>query len=189
MLIWPLRMLGMIVAQAQRAAASAERVHEVLVDRARSSTTAAPPAAAARRPARRARSRFEGVHLRLRHGPPPVLDGFDLAIARRASPSPSSAPTGSGKTTVARLIPRFYDVDGGAVAHRRRRRPPARACTTCAGAVGIVFEDTFLFTDTDRAPTSPSPTPTPRTTTIERAARLAGAHEFIADLPDGLRHA
>ena len=109
------------------------------------------------------------------------------AGARRGSTS-WSAPgesvalvgaTGSGKTTVARLIPRFYDVDGGRVAARRRRRARRARCTTLRRAVGIVFEETFLFSDTIAANIAFAD-PDASDERIERAARLAGAHEFIA---------
>jgi ATP-binding cassette subfamily B protein len=91
--------------------------------------------------------------------------------------------TAAGKSTVARLLVRFYEPQAGAVRldgidirhlslHDLRR------------AVGIVFEDTLLFHDTVAAniafacPDADSPQ-------IEAAARLAGAHEFIIELPDG----
>jgi ATP-binding cassette, subfamily B, bacterial len=92
-------------------------------------------------------------------------------------------PTGSWKTTVARLVPRFYDVDGGRVlldgvdvrdvkVHDLRR------------SVGIVFEDTFLFSDTVRDNIAFADPQAPMDD-VRRAARLAGADEFIDDMPDG----
>jgi ATP-binding cassette subfamily B protein len=111
-----------------------------------------------------------------------VLDDFDLRVAPGESVALVGA-TGSGKTTVARLIPRFYDVEAGTVsidgadirtlAVRDLRR-----------AVGIVFEDTFLFSDTIAANIAFADPDAPHVA-IERAARLAGAHEFVSALPDG----
>jgi ATP-binding cassette subfamily B protein len=179
MLIWPLRMLGMILAQAQRAVASAERVHEVLS--ADPEVVDAPHAVVL--PAERTGVRFEAVRFRYPGGAAAsVLDGLDLEIA----PGESIAlvgPTGSGKTTVARLIPRFYDVDAGRVVldgvdvrdvklHALRK------------AVGIVFEDTFLFNDSVAANIAFSEPEAPLEQ-IHKAARLAGAHDFISELPDG----
>ena len=95
--------------------------------------------------------------------------------------------TGSGKTTVARLIPRFYDVQAGAVAVdgvdvRDVRLQELRK------AVGIVFEDTFLFSDSIAANIAFADPDAPPEA-IARAARLAGADEFIERAPRGLRHA
>jgi ATP-binding cassette subfamily B protein len=91
--------------------------------------------------------------------------------------------TGSGKTTVARLIPRFYDVQGGAVTLdgvdvREVRVKDLRK------AVGIVFEDTFLFSDSIAANIAFAD-PEASADAIARAARLAGADEFIEHLPEG----
>jgi ATP-binding cassette subfamily B protein len=177
MLIWPLRMLGMIVAQSQRAAVSAERVDEVLSTEPEVDDPARPAAL----PAGGGEVRFGGV--RFGYGRvEPVLDDFDLRVAPGESVALVGA-TGSGKTTVARLIPRFYDVEAGTVsidgadirtlAVRDLRR-----------AVGIVFEDTFLFSDTIAANIAFADPDAPHVA-IERAARLAGAHEFVSALPDG----
>ncbi|HLM64017.1 MAG TPA: ABC transporter ATP-binding protein [Acidimicrobiales bacterium] len=177
MLIWPLRMLGMIVAQGQRAVVSAERVDEVLVT--------APDIADAPRP--RAlppgggEVRFESV--RFGYGrPTPVLDGFDLRVAPGESVALVGA-TGSGKSTVARLVPRFYDVEDGVV---RVDGVDVRqlALRDLRRAVGIVFEDTFLFSDTIAANIAFADPDAPHAA-IERAARLAGAHEFISELAEG----
>ena len=178
MLIWPLRMLGMIVAQSQRAAASAERVDEVLATEA----AVHDPSQPVRLPVGDARGEvvFEGVHFG--YVGIPVLDGFDLRIAPGESVALVGA-TGSGKTTVARLIPRFYDVDDGAV---RLDGVDVRdvAVAELRRAVGIVFEDTFLFSDTIAANIAFADPDAPHDA-IERAARLAGAHEFIDNLAEG----
>jgi ATP-binding cassette, subfamily B, bacterial len=182
MLIWPLRMLGMIVAQGQRAAASAQRVHEVLATAPDiADGVDAKPLAPGRGP--RGEVRFESVTFRYPFGPAqPVLDGLDLVVPAGESVALVGA-TGCGKTTIARLIPRFYDVDGGRVlldgvdVRSIRVRELRRA-------VGIVFEDTFLFSDTIGANIAFAE-PEAGMDDIERAARLAGAHEFISALPDG----
>jgi ATP-binding cassette subfamily B protein len=91
--------------------------------------------------------------------------------------------TGSGKSTVARLLARFYDVDEGRVVLdgvdvRRLALGDLRR------AIGIVFEETFLFSATvgeNIAFAEPDATDAD----IERAARLAGAHEFVERLPAG----
>ncbi len=151
LLIWPLRMLGMIIAQGQRAAASAQRVHEVLVTEPGGASTAAtptPPAGATdghrgRRGALRGRrpsATSAGGHAGARPA--------STSTSRRASRSRSSGRPASGKSTVARLHPRFYDVDAGRVLLDGVDVRDARAGRSCAGRSGIVFEDTFLFSDT-----------------------------------------
>lgn len=175
-LVFPLRMTAFLVAQASRASASAARVWEVL--------SAAPrivdrPGA---RPLPEAGGeiRFEGVTFG--YGDRPVVSGLDLAVA----PGESVAlvgPTGCGKTTVARLIPRFYDVwDGRVLLDGVDVRDVQLA--ELRRAVGIVFEDTFLFSDSVRANIAFADPSAPMEQ-VERAARLAGAHEFVAELPDG----
>ena len=129
LLIWPLRMLGMIIAQGQRAAASAQRVHEVLVDRARtSSARRGPPTLPARggdAAGRRRRLRRRRVRLRARASRRRCSTTSSLHIEPGESVALVGA-TGSGKSTVARLLPRFYDVHGGSGPPRRRRRPRPR---------------------------------------------------------------
>ena len=177
MLIPPLRMTGMLVAQAQRAVAAAERIDEILatdpaiVDKHKALTL----------PAGGGDLVFEDVtfgYLPGRH----VLDGFAMHVRPGESVAIVGA-TGSGKTTVARLIPRFYDVDGGRVLLdgvdvRDMKVRDLRQ------AVGIVFEDTFLFSDTIRSNIAFADPQAPQER-VERAARLAGAHDFIMAFEDG----
>jgi ATP-binding cassette subfamily B protein len=90
--------------------------------------------------------------------------------------------TGSGKSTVARLLVRFYDVDDGRV---RIDGVNVRdlSLRDLRRAVGIVFEDTLLFHDTVAANIAFAEPDADRES-IERAARLAGAHDFIMGLPE-----
>jgi len=92
-------------------------------------------------------------------------------------------PSGGGKTTVANLVPRFYDVTGGSVkvdGHDVRDLNLA----SLRALIGIVAQDTFLFNDTvarNIAYGRPSAAPEE----IQRAAANALAHEFILRLPEG----
>jgi ATP-binding cassette subfamily B protein len=182
MLIWPLRMLGMILAQGQRAAAAAERVAEVLDTEAVIADVSTGLPLPDARGGGRGEVRFEQVRFRYAPHLPVVLDGFDLVVPAGQSVALVGS-TGSGKTTVARIIPRFYDVDGGRVVvdgvdvRDLRLRDLRRS-------VGIVFEDTFLFSDSIGANIAFAD-PAASDDAIERAARLAGAHDFIAALPAG----
>ena len=183
MLIWPLRMLGMIIAQGQRAAAAGERVREILeVSPHIVDTPSAAPLPATGPGGGRGEVRFEGVRFAYAPELPDVLDGFDLTVPAGQSIALVGA-TGAGKTTVARLIPRFYDVtagrvlvDGADVRDLKLR--------DLRKAVGLVFEDTFLFSDTIGANIAFAEPEAPMEA-VARAARLAGAAEFIEALPDG----
>jgi len=181
LLIWPLRMTGQIIALGQRAAASAQRVQAVLatdpviVDNG-SGATLAPGGG---------QVRFEDVSFAYHGGRQvPVLDHLDLTIEAGESVALVGA-TGSGKSTVARLLPRFYDIDAGRICLDGVDVRELRL-TDLRGAIGIVFEETFLFSDTI-ANNIAFADPDADDEQIRRAARLAGAHEFIAALPDGYR--
>ncbi len=181
LLVWPLRMMGMIVAQAQRSAAAAERVHEILATESLIVNPANPVALPT--PEQRGAVRFDNVTFAYpTTGAGPVLTELNLTIEPGTSVAIVGA-TGSGKTTIARLIPRFYDVDSGSVTidgvdvRNVKLRELRRS-------VGIVFEDTFLFSDTIRANISFA-YPDAEMDQVREAARLAGASEFIDALPDG----
>ena len=178
LLIWPMRMLGWIVAMAQRAAASAQRVHEVLD----TAPEIVDPARPCDLPSGGGEVRFERVRFAYAPGATPVLDGFDLRIPAGQSVALVGA-TASGKSTVAKLLCRFYDVDDGAVRLdgidvRDLRRHDLR------GAVGLVFEDTFLFSDTIAANIAFA-RPDASFESVVEAARLAGADGFVRELADG----
>jgi ATP-binding cassette subfamily B protein len=125
--------------------------------------------------------RFEGVRFGY-GGDRPVLDGLDLVV-RGGEALALVGPTGCGKSTVARLIPRFYDVDAGAVL-LDGVDVRILELSELRRSVGIVFEDTFLFGDSVRTNIAFADPDAPFAL-VERAARLAGADEFIRDLPDG----
>jgi ATP-binding cassette subfamily B protein len=185
LLIWPLRMLGMIIAQSQRASASAHRVHEVLS----TDPVIVDPAHPSHLPTGNGghlglgEVRFDDVVFGYEAGRGmPVLDHLELHVPPGQSVALVGA-TGSGKSTIARLLPRFYDVDAGAV-HLDgvdvRRLPIAEL----RSAVGLVFEETFLFSDSIAANIAFAQ-PRASFDEIQRAARLAGADEFVTSLPDG----
>jgi ATP-binding cassette subfamily B protein len=177
MLVLPLRMLGMWIGQAQRATASGERIFEVLD--AVEDVAETPDAVDL--PDGDGRIRFEGVAFAYGDGQP-VLDGIDLDV----QPGRTVAligHTGSGKTTLASLVPRFYDVtegrvtvDGLDVRHVRR--------ASLRRAIGIVAQDPFLFSASVRENIAFGAADA-TDEEVATAARLAQAHEFIEALPDG----
>ena len=91
--------------------------------------------------------------------------------------------TGSGKSTVMRLLARYYDADRGEV-RVGGNAVGAYDRVELRRAVGVVFEETFLFSDTVAANIAFG-RPAASRAQIERAAQLAGADEFIAELPAG----
>jgi ATP-binding cassette subfamily B protein len=177
LLVMPLRMIGMWVGQYQRAMASGERVLEVL-DEQRDVVEAADARPLSDGPGA---VRFEGVGFGY-DAERPVLDGIDLDIPPGSTVA-LIGPTGCGKTTLTALIPRFYDVDRGAV---RVDGMDVREATldSLRGAIGIVGQDTFLFSTTV-AENIAFGTPDASPEQICQAAVRAQAHDFIIDLPDG----
>ncbi|MFZ9192032.1 MAG: ABC transporter ATP-binding protein [Ilumatobacteraceae bacterium] len=193
MLVWPLRNIGMMVALGQRAAAALVRVHEVLStqpavrspDKPRSlpvrTEVAMGASVATGVRAATGAVRFEAVHFGY-DTDREILRGFDLSIAPGESVALVGA-TGAGKSTIVRLLLRFYDVTSGRITIddvdlRRLDLGELRR------NVGVVFEDTFLFNDSVRNNIAFAK-PDADQSVVEHAARLAGAHDFINQLPDG----
>jgi ABC-type multidrug transport system fused ATPase/permease subunit len=177
MLVMPLRMLGMWIGQAQRATASGERIFEIIDE---PEEVADRPGAIALPPGP-GRIVYRGVRFEYAPGRP-VLDGIDLEL-EPGSTVAVIGHTGSGKTTLASLVPRFYDVAAGAVELdgidiREIRLRSLRA------AIGIVTQDPFLFSAPVRENIGFG-RPDATDEEIEQAARLAQAHEFVAELPEG----
>ena len=112
----------------------------------------------------------------------PVLRGLTL----RVSPGQTVAvvgTSGSGKSTISLLLPRFYDVTGGTIRIGGR---DVRDLTlhSLRSAIGLVMEESFLFSDTVRANISYG-RPDATDAQIVAAARAAEAEEFILSLPHG----
>jgi ABC-type multidrug transport system fused ATPase/permease subunit len=177
MLVMPLRMLGMWIGQAQRAIAAGERIFEVLDEPEEISDrlgagVLAPGLGAVR---------FEHVDFGYEPGRL-VLEDIDLEI----EPGRTVAligRTGAGKTTLAALVPRFYDttegrvlVDGVDVRDLQRR--------SLRREIGVISQDPFLFSASVRDNIAFGMPDAPHEA-VEAAARAAQAHEFIAELPQG----
>ena len=177
MLVMPLRMLGMWIGQAQRATASGERIFEVMDE-----PEEVQDARYARDlPAGRGHVRFDDVWFAYERNQP-VLQGVDLEL----EPGKTVAligHTGAGKTTLASLVPRFYDVTAGRVTVdgadvRDVRIPSLRR------SIGVIAQDPFLFSATVRENIAFG-APDATEEAVEAAARAAQAHEFVERLPDG----
>jgi ATP-binding cassette subfamily B protein len=177
MLIFPVQSLGEMVPSGQRAMTSAARVWNVLRER----PSVEKAAHAGDLPLGGGEIEFQDVQFAYQEGYP-VLRDFSLRIPAGTSVA-LVGQTGSGKTTVAKLLPRFYDVQSGAVLLdgtdlRDIRLPDLRR------NVGLVFQDTFLFSDTIRNNIAYGRVDATDEEIVE-AARLAQAAEFIDELPEG----
>jgi ATP-binding cassette subfamily B protein len=182
MLIWPLRNLAMTVALAQRASVALVRVDEVLSTPSLVIDPLSPtslPVPMIDRPV--GEVIFDDTVFAY-EGASPIIDHFSVTIQPGQAIALVGA-TGSGKSTIVRLLTRFHDVQQGSI---RLDGIDVRQLTLndLRSAIGIVFEETFLFHDSvadNIAFSRPDATPE----VIERAARLAGAHDFILELPHG----
>jgi ATP-binding cassette subfamily B protein len=177
MLTSPMRMLGIALGMAQRAVASGARVFEIL-DRAPQMT--APPDAPPL-PAGQGAVRFEGVTFAY-EGADPVLSGVSLDVAAGQTVALVGA-TGSGKTTLASLVPRLYDTVEGAVLIDGvdvRTVDPA----SLRREIALVSDDAFLFSASLRENIAYA-RPGATEEQVVEAARRAGLAEFVEELPDG----
>ncbi len=185
LLAWPLQSLGSLFGFAQRAAASAERVFEVLDQ---------PPGIADRPGAvalpgpgpdgpRGARVRFEGVTFRYGDAGRPSLDEVDLDV-RPGERVALVGATGSGKSTLAALVPRLYEPDAGRVL-LDGHDVAGLTLDSLRAAVGVVQQEPVLFSATLRENVAFG---RPDATDGEVLAALgaAAALDVVEALPEGL---
>jgi len=128
------------------------------------------------------RIEFEAVDFRYRPGLPIVLSGLNLTIQPGQTVALVGA-TGAGKSSIANLIARFYEVEQGAV---KIDGTDVRDVTQASlhRQIGLVPQDAFLFSGSI-ADNIRYGRPDATDAEVERAARLANAHEFISARPEG----
>ena len=178
LLMAPFRTLGVLVGQAQRAIAGGTRIFEVLD--AEPDIVDAPDARSM--PPGDGHLRLEGVSFAYEEGDAPTLADIDLDVPAGRTVA-LIGPTGSGKTTLTQLVPRFYDptegrvlIDGVDV--RDLRLDELRR------SVAMVSQDPFLFSTTVRENIAYG-RPEATDEEVRRVARMARAEAFIDALPDG----
>jgi ABC-type multidrug transport system fused ATPase/permease subunit len=177
MVIMPLRGLGMWIGQAQRSTASGERIFQVLDE----PEEVADSPGAVELPAGDGEIRFEDVGFEYLPGRP-VLEHLDLALEAGTTLA-LIGHTGSGKTTLASLVPRFYDVSAGRVLVDGA---DVRDVTlySLRREIGVIPQDPFLFSTSVRENIAFG-RPEMTDDEVERVSRLAQAHEFVERLPQG----
>jgi ATP-binding cassette subfamily B protein len=178
MTMFPMVMLGMIIMAVSQAGAGSQRIFEILD--AEIEVTDRP--GAEELPAIEGRVAFEDVTFRYFRDQAPVLESVSF-VAEPGETVALFGATGSGKSTVINLIPRFYDVSEGRVTvdvhdvrdvtlHSLRRQ------------IGIVLQETVLFGGTIRENIAYG-RPDASDEEIIAAAKTAEAHDFIVSFPDG----
>ncbi|MGI8776641.1 MAG: ABC transporter ATP-binding protein [Acidimicrobiales bacterium] len=176
-LVAPVRMLSALTVVAQQARAGAERIFELLDS---TPVVVERPDAEPLGPVT-GEVVFDGVtfgYLRSE----PVLANFDLRV-RAGETMALVGPSGSGKSTISLLLPRFYEVQDGSVSIDG---VDVRDVTfeSLRRQIGVVFEESFLFSDTARANIAYG-RPDATIDDVVAAAKAAEAHEFISALPAG----
>ena len=177
-LFFPMGQLGFIISLVAQASASAERIFEVLDTESEVSNREG----ARDLPEMRGDVQLDRVSFSYFRGGAPVLNAVSLE-ARAGETIALLGATGSGKTSIINLLPRFYDVQEGAVRIDGR---DVREVTleSLRSQIGIVLQETNLFSGTIRENIAFG-RPQARMADIEAAARVAEAHDFISELPDG----
>jgi ATP-binding cassette subfamily B protein len=178
MLQMPFMMLGFLMMMGQRAAASAGRIFEIIDE----------PAEIADRPGAvdlidpEGDVLFEHVAFSYTADGPRVLEGFDLHM-RPGETVALVGRTGTGKSTAARLLPRFYDTTEGAV---RIDGMDVRDLTveSLRSHIGLVLDEPFLFSETIRNNIAYG-RPDATQEEIEAVSAAAGVTEFVDKLPEG----
>jgi len=175
---FPIGQLGFIISQMSQAAASAQRIYEILDAK----SDVANKLNAMTLPAVEGRVQFDNVSFRYFGGGDAALKNVSFT----AQPGQTIAllgATGSGKSTIINLIPRFYDASEGTV---RIDGLDVRDATleSLRAQIGIVLQDTTLFSGTIRDNIAFG-RPEASLEEVMEAAKAASGHEFIMSFPDG----
>jgi ATP-binding cassette subfamily B protein len=177
-LFFPIAQLQFIIIQMGQAAASAERIFEILD--AKSDIVDKPDAI--KLPSVKGNVKFENVTFRYFSGGEPVLD----KVSFEAVPGETIAllgATGSGKTTIINMLPRFYDPTEGKITIDGYDLRDV-TLDSLRAQIGIVLQETTLFSGTIRDNIAFGK-PEASQEEVESAAKAAAAHDFIMSFPEG----
>jgi subfamily B ATP-binding cassette protein MsbA len=175
LLYTPVKQLGRVGQIALQGSASAGRIFEILDAR-----TTVPDTGTVHLAPFAREIVFEDVSFA--YGEAPVLDGVGFRL-RKGEVVALVGPSGGGKSTIASLIPRFWDVGQGRITIDGVDVRDATLASLRA-QIALVTQETVLFNDTVRANIAygrPDVSPAD----VERAARMAHAHEFVTAMPQG----
>ncbi|MEI7555301.1 ABC transporter ATP-binding protein [Candidatus Chlorohelix sp.] len=175
---FPLAQLGMIITQMSQAAASATRIFEILD--AKSDVTDKPGATAL--PTIQGEVEFREVTFKYPGGDKPVLSRVSL-VAKPGQTFALLGATGSGKTTIINLLPRFYDPTEGQILIDGINIRDV-TIESMRRQIGIVLQETNLFTGTIHDNIAFGRSDATMEEVIE-AAKAAAAHNFIMEFPEG----
>jgi ATP-binding cassette subfamily B multidrug efflux pump len=177
MLTGPMRMIGWMVVMGQQASAAAERIYEVFDSRP--DVVESPNAIEL--PRLRGEVCFKNISFAYEEGSD-VLSDIDL-VARPGETVALLGATGSGKTSIVNLIPRFYDVTAGQVTVDEYDVRDAKL-QSLRKQIGTVFQEAFLFSGTITENIAYGRNGASMEE-IVRAAKMAQAHDFIMSFPEG----
>jgi ATP-binding cassette subfamily B multidrug efflux pump len=177
-LFFPVAQFGFIITQYGQASASAERIFEILD--AKNDVTDQPGALAL--PSLQGEVKFENVSFRYFGSGEPVLKNVSFEVQPGQTVALLGA-TGSGKTTIINLLPRFYDPTEGRITIDGF---DLRQVTldSLRSQIGIVLQETTLFVGTIRENIAFGK-PEASLDEVVAAAKAAAAHDFIMSFPDG----
>jgi len=175
LLYQPVKGLGRVSQSVIQGAAAGDRVFEIL-----DTPTPVPDTGKAELPAFREAVRYQ--HVGFAYGERPVLTDFSLEI-RRGEVIALVGGSGGGKTTVANLLPRFWDPQAGRITIDGLDIKDATMASLRA-QLAVVTQETVLFNDTVRANIAYGQPDLPQEA-VEQAARMAQAHDFIMQMPQG----
>ena len=178
MMYGPAKKLSRVNANLQQAIAASERIFEMLDTH----TEVLEPPGAAPLPVFQQAIEFRDVTFGYEDAPGRILRGVSFGV-RAGQMVAIVGRSGAGKTTLVNLLPRFYDVSGGAILIDGIDIRSV-ALASLRGQIGIVTQDTVLFDDSVASNIAYG-SPTAPEQAVEAAARAANAHDFIVALPQG----